>query len=228
MKKRAYASGIAAAATAFVACGGPGFVADTSPLAIEAGDFTGLIRVEGCGFQPQVQEGYTYCRVVEGPVGALALTFLGPPNALACAPHSCPAGDAACDPTSCVDFTLFFPDQSPAYQDSIPAGQSSKTIPWSKLTQKQTFDLDDTGFWLYTYTIRWKDHDGNLQKTVSDGEIRLRVVRAKVCDGTNCQAYVPLRSAPNDPSFVWSWTEGSQLIRMTTAGRTYVQLPGGP
>lgn len=229
---------------ALASCSSPGLSnIDPSVPAIQAGDFTALISIEGCGFQPQVQEGYTYCRIPEGPAGTLAVTFLAPPQAKHCAPHACPsqAGQtgqltsASCQPTACVDFTLFYPDQSPAYQDSIPPGQASKTVPWTTLTKKADFTPDDTGFWIYTYTIRWTGADGFEHKTVSDGEIRLRVIRTQTCDaeGANCAAYVPLRSAADDPAFVWSWVESGQAIRMTTAGRTYVsyadpQTPPSP
>ncbi len=211
-------------------CGGQGLIPDSSPLAISAGDFTALIKIEGCGFQPQVQEGYTYCRVTEGPVGSMAVTFIAPPQSAQCQPHACAPNNPSCDPASCVDFTLFYPNQAPAYSDTIPHGQTSKSVPWTKLVQKNTFDPDDTGFWLYTYTIRWTDNQGREQKTISDGEIRLRVVRSQVCPpdhGPNdkaCQAYVPLRNSPDDPNFVWSWVEDGQTIRMTTAARTYVSF----
>jgi hypothetical protein len=194
------------------ACGGEGLVPDASPSAITAGDFTALIEIEGCGFQPQVQEGYAYCRVTEGPVGTLSVTFVAPPQA------------AHCKQAPCVDFTLFYPDQSPAYQGQIPFGETSVQVPWSTLTHKTVFSPDDTGFWLYTYTIRWLDDQGREQKTVADGEIRLRVVRAQVCADGKCQAYVPLRNAVADPNFVWQWTHGPQTIRMTTGARTYVSF----
>jgi hypothetical protein len=199
-----------------LSCANQGFVADTSPLAIAAGDFTALIRVDGCGKQPQVQEGYTYCRMTEGPVGQFAVTFIAPPQAAKCKP-------VGANTPVCVDFTIFYPDQSPAYSDSIPFGETSKTIPWQKLTGKDHFTPDDTGFWIYTYTIRWTDAQGLERKTVSDGEIRLRVVRSQVCDESGkCAAYIPLRSAPDNPNYVWTWVQDGQVIRMTTAARTYL------
>jgi hypothetical protein len=205
-------------------CGSQGLIPDASPAAIAAGDFTALIEIEGCGYQPQVQEGYAYCRMNAGPVGNLAVTFIAPPQARDCPPHACAPGAIGCDPASCVDFTLFFPDGSPAYGDSIPHGQTSRSIAWSKLTGSDQFAADQTGFWPYTYTIRWTDTEGNAQKTVSDGEIRLRVVQSQVCDpgGANCESYVPLRTSPDDPNFVWSWVQNGQVIRMTTGARTYV------
>ncbi len=210
------------------ACGSPGLIPDPSPLAVEAGDFTGLIEISGCGYQPQVMEGYAYCRVPVGPVGSLAVTFIAPPQATRCAPHSCPGGDTSCDPTSCVDFTLFYPNQAPAYKDTIPFGQTAKTIPWSTLVKKDTFDADDTGFWLYTYTIRWTGLDGREQRTISDGEIRLRVIRPQVCQApAHCKSYVPLRDAKDDTNFVWAWREQGQEIRMTTAARTFLEYPRG-
>jgi hypothetical protein len=211
-------------------CGTQGLTPDPSPSALAAGDFTALIRVEGCGYQPLVTEGYAYCRVMEGPVGNLALTFIAPPQAKDCKPHACQPSDPSCQPTCCVDFTFFFPDGSPAYQDSIPYGQTSKTVSWRTLVKKDTFSPEDRGFWPYTYTIRWKDTAGNAFKTVSEGELRLRVIRASVCSSRGpgiqpCPAYVPLRNAQDDPAFVWSWVQDGQLIRMTTAARTYVEYP---
>lgn len=211
MKLLAVTSFMAVLVGTVMSCANQGFVADASPLAIAAGDFTALIRVDGCGKQPQVQEGYTYCRITEGPVGNLSVTFIAPPQA------------AKCKTAPCVDFTIFYPDQSPAYSDSIAFGETSKTIPWQKLTGKDAFSSDDTGFWIYTYTIRWTDAQGFERKTVSDGEIRLRVVRSQVCDASGkCQAYVPLRNAPDNPNYAWTWVQDGQTIRMTTAARTYV------
>ena len=204
--------------TAYVGCGAPSLLKpDLSPPAIAANDTTALLSVSGCGYQPFVSEGYAYCRVTVGPVGDLALTFIAPPQASNCGPAT----------TSCVDFTLFFPDQTPAYQGSIPRGQTEVTLPWTTLTKKSTFDSGDRGFWPYTYTIRWTGSDGNAYKTVSEGEIRLRVIDAQVCDpaGANCQAYVPLRTATDDPNFIWSWMEGTQEILMTGGARTYVSSP---
>jgi hypothetical protein len=225
----------ASLALAVLSCGSQGIIPDSSPLAISANDNTALIEISGCGYQPLVTSGYTYCRIPAGPVGNLSVTFVAPPQGLKCAPHVCPPGIAGCDPTSCTDFTVFFPDQSPAYSDSIPLGQSSKTVPWTTLVKKDTFDPQDTGFWLYTYTIRWTDPLGQAQRTISDGEIRLRVVNTQVCappaaNGTpgKCASYVPLNNSPDDPAFVWSWLENNQTIRMTTAARTYVEYPGAP
>ena len=188
--------GMVASGASAPGCSRPGVVTitDSAPPAIAAGDFTALIRVDGCGAQSQVQEGYAYCRMTEGPIGNQAVTFIAPPQAIKCL-HA-----------PCVDFTIFFPNQSPSYSDSIPEGQSSKSVPWTKLMGKTTFDPNDTGFWLYTYTIRWMDQAGLERKTVSDGEIRLRVVRSQVCDanGAHCSAYVPLRTAPDDPNFAWT------------------------
>jgi hypothetical protein len=199
-----------------VGCATHGLIPDTAPSAIAASDPTALIKVEGCGYQPLVTEGYAYCRVVEGPVGSMALTFIAPPQA-----KDCP--DA---PNPCVDFTIFFPDGSPAYQDSIPAGQTSKTVPWRTLVKKENFTVEDRGFWPFTYTIRWKDTQGNTFKTVSQGELRLRVIRSQVCPaGKPCSAYVPLRNAKDDPNFVWKWSQDGQLIQMTTGARTSVEYP---
>jgi hypothetical protein len=184
----------------------------STPTAIEALDPTALLKVEGCGYQPLVTEGYAYCRVVEGPVGSMALTFIAPPQS------------AKCKTAPCVDFTLFYPDGSPAYQDSIPFGQTSKTVPWTTLVKKDTFSAADRGFWPYTYTIRWIGADGRSYKTVSEGELRLRVIRSQVCDpqGSQCKAYVPLRESVDSPDFAWTWQEGSQVIRMSTGARVYV------
>ena len=120
---------------------------------------------------------------------------------------------------------IYYPSGAPAYGNTIPHGQTSVTVPWSTLTGKAVFTPDDTGFWIYTYTIRWLDPQGHMEKTVSDGEIRLRVIRTLVCDvNQKCQAYEPLRNVPDNANFVWSWQEGNQTIRMTTAARTYVSF----
>lgn len=196
----------------------PFLKADVSPLAIEALDPTALLRVEGCGYQPLVTEGYAYCRVTEGPVGNMALTFIAPPQS------------TNCGTVPCVSFTIFYPDQSPAYEGSIPAGKTSQTVLWSDLVKKSTFSASDRGFWPYTYTIHWIGADSRPMVTVSEGELRLRVIKTQVCgpQGPPCPAYVPLRNSVTDENFVWAWTEGNQKIQMTTGARTFVSYPGTP
>ncbi len=185
---------------------------DEAMAAVKAGDYTALIKVDGCGYQPLVTEGYTYCRVAAGPIGLMAVTFIAPPEAKDCD-----------DPISCVRFKLLYPTGEPAYGDQIPKGQSNKKIPWGTLTKTAAFTEDQRGFWPYVYEILWKDSNGMSRRTVSEGEIRLRVYKPEDCDTTgNCLTYAPLREVSADRNFVWSWIEDGQAVKMTTGARTYV------
>jgi len=190
-----------------------GIIIDSALAANLAGDKTALIRLSGCGPQPFVSEGFSYCRVAEGPMNDAAIELIAPPQA------------TNCDETACVSFKIYFPDTAQApYEDVIQKGQVSKKITWKQLTGRENFTAGDRGWWPYTYSISWKDGQGMAHKTVSEGEIRLRVYRTLQCDnsGAACKSYSPLRNAPNAKEYAWSWVADGQEIKMTTSGRTYV------
>lgn len=180
---------------------------DTAPSAISVGDFTAPI--EGCGNQPIV--GYTYCVKNAGESSDEVLTFIAPP--VKC------SGDAPC-----VSFKLFFPDLSTPYGGVFPKGVTRVSVSWKTIFKRDTFEKGDRGFWPYIYTIKWIDSNGRDQETKIQGEIRLRVIASLICDsnGQNCKSYTRLNNSPLDPNFVWVWTEGDFIYKMTSGGRMYI------
>lgn len=211
---------IGALALVHASCVGRGrLTPDAFASALEAGDYTGLIRVSGCGHQPQVISGYTYCRVQEGEARG-EVTFIAPPEA------------KECDEPACVDFKIFDPSGGNPIGRVIPKGEVTAVVTWKELLRKDSFAPGDAGFWPYVYTIRWKDKDGRPRKTVSEGEIRLRVYRARVCTpqeggGETCRPYVPLAEVASDPNFVWDFSVDGFRVKMTTGARTHVAAPEG-
>jgi hypothetical protein len=169
---------------------------DTSPLvAIEGGDLTAL--VQGCG--NQLVSGYTYCRKMEGDNTNENITFVVPTT--------------KCNQDSCAELKIFFPDGSPTYGYVFKKGETAHRVLWSSLTKKTTFDVDDRGFWPFTYRIKWIDNKGQVRETVTEGEIRLRVLR---------QGYISLHDVADDMNFVWKFKYDGVEVKMTTGGRTYV------
>lgn len=165
--------------------------------ALAAGDNTAL--VEGCG--NQLVSGYTYCRKREGDVGDDSLYFVGP------ASNCLGTG-------SCVSFKLYFPDGSqPAYGGSIPRGQTRVGVPWKSILGKNTFQVGDRGFWPFVMWVKYIQPDGKEYQTVSQGEIRMLVVRKE---------YISLSNVMDDPNFVWSWSENGVPVKMTAGSRIYV------
>lgn len=164
--------------------------------AILANDYTALI--EGCGHQ--VISGYTYCRKTEGAVADEDLVFVGPIT--------------NCNRTSCVEFKVYGPDGSIVFGSSIPKKQTRKAIPWNALLKRDTFEIQDRGFWIYTYNVFWLDSDGNENMSVSEGEIRLRILKDN---------YTSLADVESDSNFAWQWKDKSgAIIKITTGMRTYV------
>ena len=172
-----------------------GLVPDPAMAAVEAGDKTALI--EGCG--NQLVSGYTYCRITEGDATGQSLTFVAPPT--------------ICERDACVFFKVFFPTGEPSYEDSVTRGETRKEIPWSMLLKRETFEKSDRGFWPFVYTIYWLDKEGNEQITISEGEIRLRVLDA---------GYQALHESKKNPNFVWKWKHDGVDVGMTTGARTHV------
>jgi len=169
---------------------------DTQMSALEAGDYTALI--EGCGNQPV--PGYTYCRKIEGNATGELLFFLAPPSIV-------------CPENICAEIKVYNPSGEVAWGGIIPKGQPSISVEWKQLTKKDTFDVGDRGFWGYMYTYYYVGEDGNTHQTVTQGEIRLRVIR---------KAYISLQEVSEDSNFVWKWKHKGHDIKMTTGGRTYV------
>lgn len=163
--------------------------------AIEGGDLTAL--VQGCG--NQLVSGYTYCRKLEGQNTTEAVVFVAP--------------STKCGQDSCAELKVFFPDGSPSYGYTFKKGETSHRIAWSELTKKSTFDVEDRGFWPFTYRILWVGKDGRQRETVTEGEIRLRVLR---------NGYVDLHDIASDQNFVWVLKHDGVVVKMTTGGRTYV------
>lgn len=172
-----------------------GLALDKEIGAVEAEDLTAL--VQGCG--NQLVSGYTYCRKMEGEATNESITFVAPIS-------NCKNGE-------CTELKIFYPDGSPSYGYVFKKGESKHVVKWTTLTKKNTFDVQDRGFWLFTYRIKFIDTDGRERETVTEGEIRLRVYR---------QAYIPLHEVPEDRNYVWKFNFDGVNVRMTTGGRTYV------
>ena len=178
---------------------------DLAMAAVDGGDYTALI--EGCG--NQLVPGYTYCRKMEGQPATDSLVFVAP--AVGCLEKD-PETGAETGP--CVTFMIYFPDGSkPAYGGAIPRGQTRVSVPWSTILSRNTFELGDRGFWPYTYSIRYIGQDGRERTAVSQGEIRMRVMK---------KDYIPLDNVQEDANFVWKWQDNGVPVRMTTGARTFV------
>lgn len=168
---------------------------------IQAGDRTGV--VEGCGQQPVV--GFTYCRMQEGPVTDKALSFIGPPA-------QCSRADA------CVFIKVFDEQGQVAWGGQIPKGQTRVTVSWSTLlgckdAASCQLTLFHRGFWSFVETVQWTDKDGNERTSATQGDVLLRVLKAD---------YIPLNAVEADPNFVWQWTDGGYVYRMTSSLRAFV------
>lgn len=193
---------------------------DVMASALEAGDYTAL--VEGCG--NQLVSGYSYCRMRETQdVGNSVIYFVVPP--VTCLPKDPETGKPW---ESCATVEIFFPNGEPTFSVSFPRqsnGQSATrvAVKWKDLVKRNTFEKGDRGFWPYRTTMHWIDADGRDQRTITEGEIRLRVVSPSVCtpDG-NCKSYLPSQDLPEDANYVWNWIEGRSVVKMTTSGRVFV------
>ena len=163
--------------------------------AVEAGDFTALI--EGCG--NQLVPGYTYCRKQEGTATAdQKITLVAP---------------ATEKKKVAATYKIFFPDGSPSLGGSFNPNSTRVDISWKDLTRRATFEVNDRGFWGVLIEVNYVDNEGNSQRILVEGEIRMRVLKAN---------YVPLNDVQDDPSYSWKWKHNSLNVAMTTAGRTYV------
>lgn len=169
---------------------------DPVPDALVSGDATGLI--EGCGAQPIV--GFTYCRFVEGDAADQSVSFLGPP--------------AQCsDPAACVFLKVFNQGGQVAWGGSIPKGQTRVSVPWKTLLGSDQFQVGARGFWSWTAEVLWIDPDGHDRRSLAQGDIVLRVYH---------KGYTPLDKVSADPAFVWTWSEGQYVYKMTAGLRAYV------
>jgi hypothetical protein len=171
-----------------------------TPSTILEGDATGL--VEGCGAQPIV--GFTYCRIIEGTAADKSITFIGPP--------------AKCGREACVYFKVYNNQGVLVAGPSIPKGQTRVTVPWGKLlacpdSGACVFPLNMRGFWSFTTQVFYIGPDGRERDAVSTGDIVLRVFKT---------GYTPLNAVEADPAFVWEWSEGGYLYKVTSGLRAYV------
>lgn len=171
---------------------------DTQMGAMEAGDYTALI--EGCG--NQLVPGYTYCRKLEGSVADENLYFVVPIT-------RCARTDF------CASFKVYLPSGEPAYGASIPKGESRAEVPWKTILGRDTFQVGDRGFWLYTYEIHYTGTDFKDYVIYSEGEIRMRVVK---------QGYTALQNIEDDPNFtLFLHNKKTGVdVKMTSTARTYV------
>jgi hypothetical protein len=181
---------------------------DLETSALAAGDYTALVNtsaIDGCG--TQTTPGYAYCRIREGQVADATIYFLAPPA-------QCLPKEAA----SCVHLEIYFPNGDANYSLDFPRGITRMAVKWKTLLKRDTFEKGDRGFWPFRYTINSVDPKGRAIMTVTEGEIRMRVVS---------KDYIALHEMPTDPNFVWQWIDSTtnQVIKMTTGGRTYASEP---
>jgi hypothetical protein len=161
------------------------------------GDATSLI--EGCGNQPIV--GFTYCRMEEGSTSDQTLWFIGPP--------------AKCDQKeACVYIKVWNNQGVLVWGGSIPKGNTRVGVSWTTLLSAPQFQVNNRGFFTFNTQVFWKDLDGKERVSTSQGDIILRVYR---------HGYLPLNEVVSDSNFVWTWTEGSYLYRMTSSLRAFVK-----
>lgn len=158
-------------------------------------DVTGL--AEGCGQQPSPLG--MFCHVEEGSAADKVVWFIGPP--------------AQCEREACVYIKIINSQGQIVAGPSIPKGKTRVAVPWSTLLSRDTFQIGDRGTWTFITTVYYVDKDGREHKSDSLGDIILRVFR---------QGYVPLHNVKSDPNFVWTWSEGPVIYRMTSGLRAYV------
>lgn len=173
----------------------PGPVVELAMSAIEGEDYTGL--VEGCG--NQLVPGYTYCRKMEGTPTEELMYFHAPKT--------------ECVQEPCRTFKVFGPNGDIVFGGEFKRGEVRVGVPWSKLTGRSSFEIGDRGFWGVIYEIKFIDSAGRERTTLTQGEVRMRVVR---------RGYIPLHNSENDKEFVWKWKSNGVDIKMTTGGRTFV------
>lgn len=161
------------------------------------GDATSII--EGCGWQPIV--GFTYCRQAEGDAADKSLWFVGPP--------------AKCGRDACVYFKVWNNQGQLVWGGSLAKGKTRIEVPWKTILARDTFELMSRGFWTVNTVVYWTDPDGRERESTSQGDIVLRVHKA---------AYVPLHTVADDPNYLWTWTEGKRIYKVTSGLRAYVGL----
>lgn len=166
---------------------------------IEAGDKTALIQ--GCG--NQLIAGYTYCRKLEGDNTNEKISFVIPSL-------KCESKD-----DECASLTIFFPDGTPSYGYIFKKGETVHRVNWSELTKKSSFDVEDRGFWPYIYRMKFIADDGRERETVTEGEIRLRVLR---------KSYISLSNIKEDINFVWKFNFDNTDVKITNMRENYVDL----
>lgn len=154
--------------------------------------------VEGCG--TQLQSGLLFCRVHQRQSAESEIYLVGPPA-------KCNRDD------SCVFFKIFFPNGEPALEKALPEDSTSVAIPWKELIKRDSFELNDRGWWPVIRTIHWIDEEDRDRKTVDEGLIYLRVLR---------NDYKALHESPDNEYFVWHHVYNGIDVKMTSGGRTYV------
>lgn len=161
-----------------------------------AGDASAIIV--GCDNNPAV--GFAYCRKSEGETAGQSISFVGPPS-------KCNQKD------SCVYFKVWSNTGQLVWGGSIPKGETRTSVSWKQLLSSDTFELGNRGFWTVNETVYWIDPDGRERTSVAQADIVLRVYK---------KGYLPLNNIKDDPSFVWVWSEGGFIYKMTSALRSFV------
>lgn len=163
---------------------------------VVSGDASAIIV--GCDNHPAV--GFAYCRKMEGDNAGQSISFIGPPS-------KCEQKD------SCVFLKVWNNAGNLVWGGSIPKGETKVSVTWKQLLSSETFDLANRGFWTLNETVYWIDPDGKERQSVAQADIVLRVYK---------KGYLPLNAVKDDPSFVWTWSEGGFIFKITSALRSFV------
>ena len=169
---------------------------------------TGLVDCYG----GRVVPGGCILHVVEGETTEKTISFFGPPV-------------KECSREKCVFVKVVNNQGHVVFGEGIEKGKTRVTARWSQLLRDNpedpevgTFRKGYRGWWGFLTEVFYIDENGHEQRALSTGDIVLRVFG---------KDYIPLNDVSEDPYFVWKWSEGNQVIKMTTGMRTYVSRKGG-
>lgn len=177
------------------------FKIDPSPQSVLANDLTALADPSdllGCG--TQLQAGLLFCRLHERTPTTSKITFVGPKT--------------NCKREACVYIDVFFPNGEPTLGLKIPKDKTEISVTWREVTGRDEFTLDERGFWPFVRTTFWLNADGQEAKTVEDGMIYLRILRAD---------YESLQDTKENPYYAFQGDHHGTHWKWTTSGRTWVE-----
>lgn len=172
---------------------------DAEPTPFMSNDSTAIVRGgANCDTLPHV--GFAYCRFSEGDVATEQLTFVGPP--------------ASCNKDGpCAFVKVANKDGQIVWGSGIPRGQTEVSVSWKELIGSDQFTVGPRGHWSWSLEVFWKDEHGTDRRSLATGDILLRIFK---------KGYKPLNRVEDDPNFVWEWTQGDFVYKMTSSLRAFV------